>query len=83
MESYNFLLSSLKFNVGVIQIRDVPFLYNILSACDTKFCHGDFVLKYIVIGGERTFSKNRDFFGSYSEVDQDLLSLFAPKCRIA
>ena len=53
------------------------------SGCNTKFCHRDYVLKYVVIGEKRTFRKNRDFFGTYSGADRDLLSLFAPKCRIA
>ena len=34
-------------------------------------------------GKKRTFRKNPDFFGTYSRADRDLLSLFAPKCRIA
>ena len=50
-----------------------------------KNFHWDFVLKYVVIGGKkkRTFGQNRDFFGTYSGADQDLLSLFEPEGRHA
>ena len=55
-----------------------------------KNFHWDFVLKYVVIGGEKkedfdrieTFGQNRDFFGTYSGADGDLFPLFAPKCLI-
>ena len=42
----------------------------IYSACDTKFCHRDFVLKYVVIGEKKDFQVEsglfRDLFWSRS-----------------
>ena len=41
-----------------------------VSACATKFCHRDFVLKYVVIGGKKDFQEKsglfRDLFWSRS-----------------
>ena len=43
----------------------------IFSGCVTKFCHRDFVLKYVVIGEKRTQVESglfRDLFWSRSEL---------------
>ena len=52
---------------------------NICSGCVTKFCHRDFVLKYVVIGGKKDFqveskSGSPTYFGKYSWQSGNLTS---------
>ena len=67
------------FHVNMIHPRETLYIAGLFhgcgtdaahSACDTKFCHRDFVLKYVVIGEKKDFQVEsglfRDLFWSRS-----------------